>query len=242
MEEKVLDPSEPVSELRRVPIVECGEPLVNYLALCSELREDRPRFNYRRETFLRQGVAERICAANEWLMGKGFRLLVVEGWRPPHIQVRMFKAVERQMRERFPDATESELREIVERFSAPMDLDVPPPHTTGGAVDLMLGDLDGNPVDLNLPYEFHDPAGFPFAAPGVGETARRHRDLLAEALLPTGLTCYPSEYWHWSYGDQGWAYRGGHPHAIYQAIEPSDWLAHAEDVIDAPLEFVATES
>ena len=38
---------------------------------------------------------------------------------------------------------------------------------------------------------------------------------LGAALLEGGLTNYPSEYWHWSYGDQGWAYRTGANQALY---------------------------
>lgn len=232
------DPAEPTAELRSIPILECGEPLIDYLAACAELRQDPPRFHYRRETLARQGLVQRLCAANERLMEKGYRLSLLEGWRPPFIQQRMFRAVEVQMRERFPDLQGDELRALVEQYSAPMDPHVPPPHTTGGAVDLWLVDLEGNAMDLTSPLEAQDPSGFAFDAPGLSEGARRHRDLLAEALIPQGVTNYPSEYWHWSYGDQGWAYRNDHPQAIYGAVQPEGWMPASEDDIDAPLQFI----
>ena len=47
-------------------------------------------------------------------------------------------------------------------------------------------------------------------------------------MSSTGLTNYPSEYWHWSYGDQGWAYRGGHPAALYGMIEPPGWTTQPD--------------
>jgi hypothetical protein len=38
----------------------------------------------------------------------------------------------------------------------------------------------------------------------------------------TGLTNYVGEWWHWSYGDQGWALRVGSPVAYYGAVEVED--------------------
>ena len=57
-------------------------------------------------------------------------------------------------------------------------------------------------------------------------------------MLGTGITNYPSEFWHWSYGDQGWAYRGGHPHALFAAITPDDYQPDPADLTDEPLERV----
>src|SRR5438270_656389 len=50
--------AEPVTQLRRVKIVECGEELVDFLEACPGLLLDAPRFQYRRETLLRRTVAE----------------------------------------------------------------------------------------------------------------------------------------------------------------------------------------
>jgi D-alanyl-D-alanine dipeptidase len=121
-----------------------------------------------------------------------------------------------------------------------MDERVPPPHTTGAAFDLALFH-DGEAADVHTPYEWQDPQGFAFQAEGLTDLARFNRDVLAGAFEGTGITNYPSEYWHWSYGDQGWAYRGGHPHALYAAVEPVGWKPEARDAIDAPLELIATE-
>ena len=230
-------PAEPVSQLRYIPIVECGEPLVDFLQLCPDLLLDRPRFRYRRETMLRQTVAERLCRAERFLP-EGYRLAIVEGWRPPHIQRRMYRALWNRFRQAHPDWSEIQLKRVVNRFSAPMNDRVPPPHTTGGAVDLMLADAAGKGLDLSSPYHPFDSRSYSFDAPGLSETARRNRDILANALLSAGLTNYPSEFWHWSYGDQVWAYRSSHPHALYGATTPPGYQPDPADDIDAPLEFL----
>jgi len=232
--------AEPVTELRRVKIVENGEPLVDFLKLCPELRLDRPRFHYRRETLLRQGAAERLRDANLSLLSRGYRIQVIEGWRAPFIQKRMYASTWQWFQRKHPEWSLVKLRRTANQFTAPMNSRVPPPHTTGGAMDLALTDLEGQPLDVMSPFEQREVKGFYFDAPGLTAKARRHRDILAEALLAQGLTNYPSEYWHWSYGEQGWAYRGGHDHAIYGPITPDGWEPAPEDISDAPLEFVST--
>ena len=230
------DPHEPTERLRHVPIQETGEPMVDVLELTDRLFLDRPRFDYKRESLLRRDVAERLARAADRLPA-GYAFGLVEGWRPPFIQARMFRAVWRDMAARHPELGPEELRPIVERYSAPMDETVPPPHTTGAAFDLALY-RDGEAADLCSPYEWRDPSGFDFDAEGLSDLARFHRGVLAGAFENTGITNYASEYWHWSYGDQGWAYRGGHPHARYAAVEPPGWRPEARDAIDAPLEFL----
>lgn len=232
--------AEPVTELRRIPIRDNGEPLVDFMDRCPGLLVDRPRFHYRRETLLRATVAEMICKADKGLP-KGYRLSIVEGWRPPHIQRRMYLAVWRRFATANPDWSETRLRRVVNQFTAPLHSRVPPPHSTGGAVDLMLVDSRGKTCDLRTPYEPQDPRGFYFDAPGLSAVARRNRDIMAEALLPTGITNYPSEFWHWTYGDQGWAYRGGHPYALYGAVSPPNYLPDPADDVEEPLEFIRYE-
>jgi D-alanyl-D-alanine dipeptidase len=230
-----ISATEPVSALRHIRIVETGEELVDFLALCPDLLLDRPRFRYKRETLLRQTVAAKLCEA-EGRLPEGYRFLIVEGWRPPHIQRRMYRAVWNMIAPRHPGKSGAALTRIVNRYSAPMNDRVPPPHTTGAAIDLMLADSEGREIDLTSPFDPFDPHSASFDAPGLSDAARRHRDIMAEALTSVGLTNYPSEYWHWSYGDQGWAYRGRHAHAIYGSIQPQCYTPPAEDDIDLPLE------
>ena len=226
--------AEPVTELKRVPIRENGEPLVDFLEMCPKLIQDSPRFHYKRETLLRKSVAEKLCQAADNLP-KGYRFAVIEGWRPPHIQKRMYMGTWNRFKARHPDWSDVKLRRVVNRYTAPPNSAVPPPHSTGAAFDLVLADETGKPVDLISPYDRFDPACFHFITPGLSETALKHREIMAAALLPTGITNYPSEYWHWTYGDQGWAYRGGHEYAIYGPVEPENYVPNAADVSDEPL-------
>lgn len=39
--------------------------------------------------------------------------------------------------------------------------------------------------------------------------------MLNAALTAAGLVNYPTEWWHWSYGDRYWALATGADHALY---------------------------
>ncbi|MGE0002171.1 MAG: M15 family metallopeptidase [Fimbriimonadaceae bacterium] len=234
MSQKKPSPAEPVTELRRIPILECGEPLVSYLGQHPRLIEAAPRWDYVRATFARQSVVQMLVKAAEALP-KQYAIAVVEGWRPPYIQRRLYLSSWERWKAKKPDWSDAQLRRTVNRYTAPIHKRVPPPHSTGGAVDLVLALQDGTELDHMSPYEFGHHEAYPFDAPGLNEESRKNRDALAKALLAGGLTNYPSEWWHWSYGDQGWAYRNGLPNAIYGPTEPEGWLGREEDMVEAPL-------
>lgn len=230
-----ISPAEPVYALRQIPIRECGEPLVNYLEACPLLVHDEPVFDYHRETLLRRSVVERLCRATE-LLPKGIRFAVIEGWRGLHIQRRMYRRSWEWWRNRHPEWSETTLKRVVNRYTAPPDHPrVPPPHLTGGALDVVLIRDDGVYLDLTSPYERLDPRCYVTDAPLLGEEARANRRLLRGTLAEVGITNYPSEYWHYSFGDQGWAYRGGHPEAVYGPIEPPNWRPDPRDDVDEPV-------
>jgi len=175
-------------------------------------------------------------------MRKGRRIYIIEGWRAPLIQRRMYAAAWNRFARLYPDRSPTALKRIVNRFTAPVNTRVPPPHSTGGAMDITLTDMEGNPLDVRAPYAYRDPKGFAFAAPDLTDESRRNRDTLAEAMTATGITNYPAEFWHWSYGDQGWAYRGGHDFALYAATVPPGWTPDPADEIDDPLTWIGPES
>jgi len=48
--------------------------------------------------------------------------------------------------------------------------------------------------------------------------ARANRQLLCQVLSSVGLVNYPTEWWHWSYGDRYWALSTGAPPACYGSV------------------------
>lgn len=41
-----------------------------------------------------------------------------------------------------------------------------------------------------------------------------NREIMSKALASIGLINYPTDYWHWSYGDRYWAYQTEQAQAI----------------------------
>lgn len=235
--------AEPITELRRVPIRECGEPLVDYTAYCPGLEIASSVFDYTRATFVRRTVGDMLNRA-VLALPKGYRLGILEGWRPVYIQRRMYLTSWNRFKALHPDWSDVQLRRVVNRFTAPPEAKVPPPHSTGGAVDVFLVDESGRRIDHSSPYELLESKSFGMFCPGLSPESERHRTILREAMLAGGMTNYPSEWWHWSYGDQGWAYRAPQGSAfeptervaIYGPIrQPEGWTPVSEDQTDAPL-------
>jgi hypothetical protein len=54
-------------------------------------------------------------------------------------------------------------------------------------------------------------------AQGLGAGAGARRVLLGQALRGQGFVNYPSEWWHWSWGDRYWAFVQGAATAVYGA-------------------------
>ncbi|MFM7674057.1 MAG: M15 family metallopeptidase [Synechococcus sp.] len=113
----------------------------------------------------------------------------------------------------------------VGRFWAPPSDDpaTPPPHSTGGAVDLTLASADGTPVEMggaidaleavSEPDHYREAAG----ADPTGPAALWHgrRELQQQAMVAAGFAQHPNEWWHFSHGDQLWAWQRGEDSARY---------------------------
>lgn len=214
-------PGESQRALDRVRIVESGEPLVDFIEACPALRfaETHPVFDHPRARLLRRTVAQMLCRA-QTLLPAGIALEIVEGWRSPEAQRMMYQATYEEFRRHHPEWSEARVRRQTNRFSAPPEARTPPPHLTGGAVDLHLVDAEGRMLDFTSPFPFLDRRAAATRARGLSETARKNRALLREVLTAVGLTNYLAEWWHWEYGTSAWALRTGRDTAIYGAITP----------------------
>jgi D-alanyl-D-alanine dipeptidase len=216
--------AEDQDELDAVVIEECGEPLVDFLALAPTLvfAPVHPVFEFPRVHLVRETVAKMLAEATR-NVPDGLRLQIVEGYRPIAVQRAHFQRALEEARKRFPGAADAKIRVEAGRYSAPPDAITPPPHLTGGAVDLELIDEGGNRLDFTSPFDILDVQSARMDARGLSPEAEKNRALLRQILEPTGLTNYADEWWHWSYGDNGWALRVEAKAAIYDKIElPSD--------------------
>ena len=52
----------------------------------------------------------------------------------------------------------------------------------------------------------------------ISPEAQTNRKIMGDVLTKVGFVNYPTEYWHWSYGDRYWAYHKKEPYALYRSI------------------------
>jgi zinc D-Ala-D-Ala dipeptidase len=196
-----------------IPVRECHEALVDVRsALRVDPRLADPAGAYAR---LRVGVLDRLVTA-QTVLPPDLRLLVVEGYRPLALQVRYFRAHLDRLRARWPDADASTLHRMTSRYISPPEV---APHVAGAAVDLTLCTVDGSELWLGTEVNDTDTTACHTDAAGIAADARARRLVLAGAMGFAGFINYPSEWWHWSYGDRYWACRAGADHARYGPIE-----------------------
>ncbi|WP_242891177.1 M15 family metallopeptidase [Actinomadura litoris] len=199
-----------------VPVCECGEPLVDvreFLLVDRRSQDDSDGYFY-----LRRGVFERLRQA-EAALPLGMRFLVVEGYRPLAVQRRYFDDYARGLRVEHGDWTDGQVRAAASRFVSPVEI---APHSAGAAVDLTLVDDGGSKLDLGTPMNAspEESGGRCYtAASGIGDAARELREVMGAALASAGLVNYPTEWWHWSFGDRYWALITGAERACYAALE-----------------------
>jgi zinc D-Ala-D-Ala dipeptidase len=193
-------------EVSAVPVRDCGEPLT---ALGTSFGPSR--------ALVRASVARRLVLARDELP-RGVGLRVVAGHRTAAAQRAIITSYAAQLRVSHPAAGAAELERLISRFVAPLAV---APHVAGAAADLTLVDCAGRELDLGTPVDAtpeQSEGACYFDAPKVSRQARANRELLARVLRGNGLVNYPTEWWHWSYGDRYWALMTGAPAALYGPV------------------------
>lgn len=211
---------EPLTKLRKVPIDDNGELLVDPCTMTDRLHfaEKHPVFEgIIRTPFVRESVAHMLVDAASKLPD-GIRLEVLEGYRPIELQRTQYNHLKSQLASQHPEWSSATLNRVTNSLSAPPDDRCPPPHVTGGAVDLYPVYIDsGKMLDMTSPFAW-DASSAKTNMGGLSPTAAANRQMFAQALSASGLTNYAGEWWHWSYGDSGWALRTGSPTAVYGRV------------------------
>ena len=224
-----------------IPIEECGEPLQAlppallriephpYMALGAPYGASGNPFQ------LRLGVVQRLLDAQQQLVehDPGLRLSIFDAWRPIAVQAFMVDhsiaelCRERGVEVRSGDAFDQVVADVGRFWAAPSrDPMTPPPHSTGAAVDLTLSSSDGTPLAMGGEIDAIGAVSEPqhYAGREDSDAQRWHqrRQLLADVMEASGFAQHPNEWWHYSFGDQLWAWRRGAAVAIYaEAVNSS---------------------
>ena len=217
-----------------IPIEECGEPLQDlpreflrmephpYMALGAPYGASGNPFQ------LRQGVVQRLLKAQQRLSDHdpSLRLSIFDAWRPIAVQAFMVEhSIADLCRERgvelmSGDAFDRVVADVGRFWAAPSrDPVTPPPHSTGAAVDLTLSSREGIPLEMGGEIDAIGAISEPEHYAGQEDPDARcwhqRRQLLADVMDASGFAQHPNEWWHYSFGDQLWAWRKGAAVAVY---------------------------
>jgi D-alanyl-D-alanine dipeptidase len=217
----ITDPS-----ILAIPIFDNGEPLVDLRHQAKIAYGPSPEIpNNMDYTKIRQTVYEKLKQA-QGLLPKGMQFCLYEGYRSLSLQRILFDNRFEKIHALYPNWTQEEVfQETTKLVSPVINQDGTkniPAHSTGGAIDVYLINDAGEPIEMGIhPQDWMQDTDGSLSlinSQSVSGEAQRHRQIMSNVLMSAGFTNYPTEYWHWSYGDRYWAYHQGRSAAIYGAI------------------------
>jgi D-alanyl-D-alanine dipeptidase len=220
----------------QIPIIECGEPLVKIplelFAVESPHPYEKLGANYGGHSpyYLRQSVIENLIQAQNYLqlLHPDWYIQIFDAYRPVAVQQFMVEySFEEALRERgwkeeelLPQQREEVWKAVYEIWAVPsLDLNTPPPHSTGAAVDITLVNDVGEVVDMGSPIDEMSDRSLPEYYINSHQEYNGNRQLLLDVMLKAGFQRNPREWWHFSFGDQMWAWlcNQSHPETIMTA-------------------------
>jgi D-alanyl-D-alanine dipeptidase len=211
------DPTALINDPRVIlmPEADTGESLIDARQLDIDTDESRDGVQLLSDNPFRVRItAAQLLTAAQAALPSGFRLQLKEAWRPRWVQQRLWDEGLERLRQQAPNLDTAALADENARFVAPADQG--PPHSTGGAVDVVLT-KDHAQVDMG--WGFNEPGTGSHTDADVSKSARYNRDVLITAMHSSGFVNYPQEWWHWSYGDRYWAFQTGSAAALYGSAD-----------------------
>ena len=177
-------------------------------------------------TRMRQPLYDGLLLAVENLPDK-CGIAVYEGHRPLSVQRQYFDEKVNELKEKNPNLTDAEAKTEASIFVSNPDGQLVPPHSTGGAIDILLFNYrNGEPDDT---FTFLDTGKFgaifgpnphpeTLSTKDLSKIQLSNRHTMLKAMLDAGFYNYGKEFWHYAMGDQMSAYLSGEPSAKFGAI------------------------
>lgn len=177
--------------------------------------------NATHKCYVRKEVYDMLMEAARKLP-EGYRFKMLDTWRPFALQKELYDKYSVSIIREFEmeDMPEEQQKMLIRKFvSDPVpDKDVPPVHTTGGAVDLTIVDESGEELPMGTVFDaFTNKTNTSFFEGEKDMEIRNNRRMLYNAMISSGFTNLPSEWWHYDFGDRFWAYYTGKA-AIYEGV------------------------
>ncbi|MCR9191431.1 MAG: M15 family metallopeptidase [Gammaproteobacteria bacterium] len=212
-----------------IPLRHNTEPLVDLRQQTSIVYGPSPEIPDNQDyTFVRQTIYDKLLTAQQQLPN-GYHFCLYEGYRSLALQKLIFDERYGKVQTRYPTWSSDQIfLETIKLVSPVINQDGSdnvPPHATGAAIDVYLLDDAGQALDMGIHPEdwMMDVSGAKSLTDSkeISETAIKNRRLMSDVLTAVGFVNYPTEYWHWSYGDRYWAFMTKAPQTLYDLANHS---------------------
>lgn len=210
-----------------IPINECNDPLIDIKNYQTLQYGDPPECEWTKECYtkMRKSVFEKLCQAQTDLP-KNWRFRLYEGFRSLKVQQMLFDREFKRVIARYPNENyEKHFHETTRLVSPVTNLDGSsniPSHNTGAAIDIEIITQKGELVDMGMAIKDWSRVAPEICVTDsdlINEIAKKNRKLLLEIMSAHGFVNYPTEWWHFSYGDRYWAYHQPIKQAIFGSAD-----------------------
>lgn len=171
---------------------------------------------------IREETLERLLLACTYLP-KGISFKILDAYRPWNLQNELYYAYKPEIIKKFnlEGLSLEEQEKVISNYvSIPTkDENLPPLHTTGGAIDLILTNRNTlKDLDFGIFFdEFSNLSNTVSFENSTNEIVKSNRRLLYNVMTEVGFTNLPSEIWHYDYGNRAWAFYKNEK-AIYKGV------------------------
>lgn len=173
-----------------------------------------PEYN---TVYVRSELATRLQAASSALDDK-YQLVIRAGHRPVEVQRRILIDCADDYKQDNPEVSDEEALEHAREFVSDPDLTLPP-HVCGAAVDVdVLDTITGKLLDFGSKLNDDTEKSFLYY-PNLTDEQKNNRLMLVTVMLDAGLASCMPEWWHFSYGDQIWAWFYGETNSLYSPVD-----------------------
>lgn len=176
---------------------------------------EHPEYN---GVYIRPELLIRVEKAADSLAPQ-YKLVIRAAHRPRDVQRRLLVECMQDYKDDNPGVSDDEAHKHASLFVSDPDSS-PPPHCCGSAVDVDLFDVEKDEyVDFGSPNGADDERSY-LHYDGIAAEHKEMRMKLLSAMLDQGLASVAFEWWHFSYGDETWAWFYGQKDCLYGLLEP----------------------
>jgi len=167
--------------------------------------------------YIRTSVYEKLCTLDNWIKKDNYKIKLFDAYRSLDKQKEFWKDTIEETKQNNPNLSEEEIiRKTSLKLANPTN--GIGGHQTGGAIDITLVDENNEELDMGSKYLEHIAQTYTNCK-DLSDIQKKNREYLLEKMKKLDFVNFPTEWWHYCYGDRMWAAYKGKKECFYGYIE-----------------------